>query len=450
MDNKNERGFSSNIGAIIAAAGGAVGLGNIWRFPYVVGQNGGAAFLLMYVLFILLLGIPVMLSEIIIGRRSQRNLVGAFRTLAPKHKAWMGVGVLGLIVAFIIYSFYSVVAGWTLNYIVLSCNGQLMGKNPAEITQMFSSFTQSSFWPLLYQIVFIGITATVVILGVKKGIEKSTTILMPLLLLLIIVMCIRSISLPGAEKGIKFLFKADFSKLNADSFLTALGQAFFSLSIGMGALITYGSYIRKEDNLFTTSLCIAGADTLVAILSGIAIFPAVFAFGLNPTSGPSLVYEVLPNVFNSMHCGQLFAIGFFILLAIAALTSTISLLEVVVLWEIEELKWSRRKAAILSSLCIFLIGIGCTLSFGPLQGFKIFDLTIFEFFDQLTAVYLLPIGALLFTIFIGWYLPKTDVYDELSNGGKLKVRYFKYYYFIVRYIAPIALLIVIITNIIFD
>ncbi len=450
MEHKNERGFSSNIGAIIAAAGGAVGLGNIWRFPYVVGQNGGAAFLLMYVLFILLLGIPVMMSEIVIGRRSQKNLVGAFRALAPKHKAWMGVGILGLIVAFIIYSFYSVVAGWTLNYIVLSCDGQLMDKNPVEITQIFSSFTQSSFLPLLYQIIFIGITATVVILGVKNGIEKSTTILMPLLLLLIIVMCIRSISLPGAEKGIEFLFKADFSKLNADSFLTALGQALFSLSIGMGALITYGSYIRKEDNLFTTSLCIAGADTLVAVLSGIAIFPAVFAFGLNPTSGPSLVYEVLPNVFNSMHFGQPFAIGFFILLTIAALTSTISLLEVIVLWEIEELKWSRRKAAILSSLGIFLIGIGSTLSFGPLQDFKIFDLTIFAFCDELTAVYLLPIGALLFTIFIGWYLPKTDVYDELSNGGKLKVRYFNYYYFIVRYIAPIALLIVIITNIIFD
>lgn len=449
MKHKFERGFSNNMGAIFAAAGGAVGLGNIWRFPYVVGQNGGAAFLLMYVIFILLLGIPVMMSEIVIGRRSQQNLVGAFRTLAPKHKAWMGVGVLGLIVAFIIYSFYSVVAGWTLNYMVLSCSGQLMDKNPVEITQIFSSFTQNSFWPLLYQFIFIGITAIVVILGVKKGIENGTKILMPLLLLLIIVMCIRSISLPGAEKGIKFLFKADFSKLNADSFLTALGQAFFSLSIGMGALITYGSYIRKEDNLFTTGLCIAGADTLVAVLSGIAIFPAVFAFGLNPTSGPSLVYEVLPNVFNSMHFGQAFAIGFFILLTIAALTSTISLLEVVVLWEIEELKWSRRKAAILSSLCIFLIGIGSTLSFGPLQGFKIFDLTIFEFFDQLTAVYLLPIGALLFTIFIGWYLPKTDVYDELSNGGKLKVRYFKYYYFIVRYIAPIALLIVIITNIIF-
>ena len=444
----NNRGFSSNLGAILAATGGAIGLGNIWRFPYTVGQNGGGAFILMYIAFVFLLGVPVMMSEIVIGRRSQQNVVGAFKVLAPKHKAWMGVGILGIAAAFIIYAFYSVVAGWTLNYIVLSSSGQLSEKTPIEISQLFATFTQGSFWPLLYQFIFLGLTAGIVILGVQKGIEKYTKILMPILLCLMILLCVRSLTLSGAREGIDFLFKPDFSKITGDAMLSALGQALFSLSIGMGALITYGSYIRKQDNLFTTSLWIAGADTFIAILAGVAIFPAVFAFGLSPAAGPSLVYEVLPNVFNSMPGGMVFAIGFFVLLSIAALTSTISLLEVLVLWAVEELHWSRRKAAILLSLVIFVIGVFCALSFGPLSEFKILGLTIFDFCDKLTATYMMPIGALLFTLFIGWYLPKADVYDELSNSGQLKARYFKFFYFIVKYIAPLALIIILIAGII--
>ena len=444
----NNRGVTSNLGAIMAATGGAIGLGNIWRFPYTVGQNGGGAFIIMYILFVFLLGVPVMMSEIVIGRRSQKNVVGAFKTLAPKHKAWIGVGVLGIVAALIIYAFYSVVAGWTLNYIVLSSSGQLSGKSPIEISQLFADFTHGSFWPLVYQFVFLGLTAGIVILGVQKGIEKYTKILMPILLLLMILMCIRSLTLNGARQGIEFLFKPDFSKINGNSALNALGQALFSLSIGMGALITYGSYIRKQDNLFTTSLWIAGADTFIAILAGVAIFPAVFAFGLSPAAGPSLVYEVLPNVFNSMPGGKFFAILFFVLLTIAALTSTISLLEVLVLWAVEEMHWKRLKAAILLSLTVFVIGVFCALSFGPLSDFKFLGLTIFDFCDKLTATYMMPIGALLFTLFIGWYLPKAEVYDELSNSGQLKARYFKFFYFIVRYIAPLALLIILITGII--
>ena len=270
---------------------------------------------------------------------------------------------------------------------------------------------------------------------------------MPILLLLMILMCIRSLTLDGARQGIDFLFKPDFSKINGNSVLDALGQALFSLSIGMGAVCTYGSYIRKQDNLFTTSLWIAGADTFIAILAGVAIFPAVFAFGLSPAAGPSLVYEVLPNVFNSMPGGMVFAVGFFMLLSIAALTSTISLLEVLVLWAVEELHWSRRKAAIILSLVVFTIGVFCTLSFGPLSHVTIFGLTIFDLCDKLTATYMMPIGALLFTLFIGWYLPKVDVYDELSNSGQLKARYFKIYYFIVKYIAPLALIIILLTGI---
>ncbi len=444
----NNRGFSSNLGAILAATGGAIGLGNIWRFPYTVGENGGGAFILLYIAFVFLLGVPVLMSEIIIGRRSQKNVMGAFKVLAPKHKGWMGVGVLSIVAALIIYAFYSVVAGWTLNYIVLSGSNQLSGKSPAEISQLFADFTQGSFWPLVYQFIFLGLTAGIVILGVQKGIEKYTKILMPILLLLMILMCVRSLTLDGARQGIDFLFKPDFSKITGDTALEALGQALFSLSIGMGAVCTYGSYIRKEDNLFTTSLWIAGADTFIAIMAGIAIFPAVFAFGLSPAAGPSLVYEVLPNVFNSMPGGTIFAVGFFVLLSIAALTSTISLLEVLVLWAVEELHWTRRKAAILLSLAVFFMGIFCALSFGPLSDFKILGLTIFDLCDALTATYMMPIGALLFTLFIGWYLPKVDVYDELSNSGQLKARYFKIYYFIIRYIAPLALLIVLLAGII--
>lgn len=445
--NNNNRGFSSNLGAILAATGGAIGLGNIWRFPYTVGVNGGGAFIIMYIIFVFLLGVPILMSEIVIGRRSQQNVMGAFKVLAPKHKAWLGVGVLSIVAALVIYAFYSVVAGWTLNYIVLSGSGQLSGKSPAEISQLFADFTHGSFWPLVCQFVFLGLTAGIVILGVQKGIEKYTKILMPILLLLMILMCIRSLTLDGARQGIDFLFKPDFSKINGNSVLDALGQALFSLSIGMGAVCTYGSYIRKQDNLFTTSLWIAGADTFIAILAGVAIFPAVFAFGLSPAAGPSLVYEVLPNVFNSMPGGMAFAVGFFMLLSIAALTSTISLLEVLVLWAVEELHWSRRKAAIILSLVVFTIGVFCTLSFGPLSHVTIFGLTIFDLCDKLTATYMMPIGALLFTLFIGWYLPKVDVYDELSNSGRLKARYFKIYYFIVKYIAPLALIIILLTGI---
>lgn len=445
--NNNNRGFSSNLGAILAATGGAIGLGNIWRFPYTVGVNGGGAFIIMYIIFVFLLGVPILMSEIVIGRRSQQNVMGAFKVLAPKHKAWLGVGVLSIVAALVIYAFYSVVAGWTLNYIVLSGSGQLSGKSPAEISQLFADFTHGFFWPLVCQFVFLGLTAGIVILGVQKGIEKYTKILMPILLLLMILMCIRSLTLDGARQGIDFLFKPDFSKINGNSVLDALGQALFSLSIGMGAVCTYGSYIRKQDNLFTTSLWIAGADTFIAILAGVAIFPAVFAFGLSPAAGPSLVYEVLPNVFNSMPGGMVFAVGFFMLLSIAALTSTISLLEVLVLWAVEELHWSRRKAAIILSLVVFTIGVFCTLSFGTLSHVTIFGLTIFDLCDKLTATYMMPIVALLFTLFIGWYLPKVDVYDELSNSGQLKARYFKIYYFIVKYIAPLALIIILLTGI---
>ncbi|MBR6333094.1 MAG: sodium-dependent transporter [Bacteroidales bacterium] len=446
--NPTPRGFTSNIGAILAAAGGAVGLGNIWRFPYMLGQNGGGAFLLIYIIFVVLIGIPLMMTEFIIGRRSQRNVVGAYKALSGGRKGWVVLGIFGIVAAFLIYAFYSVVAGWTLNYIVLSGSGRLAGLEPDAVANVFANFTQGSLLPLLCQLLFLALTGIVITMGVQKGIENVGKILMPILFLLLILMCVRSLTLSGSQEGMKFLFKPDFSKLTGQSVLSALGQSFFSLSIGMGAMVTYGSYIRKEDRLFKTSIWIALCDLIVAVLAGVVIFPAVFAFGMDPASGPELVYVVLPNVFNNMPAGTLFSLIFFLLLGIAALTSTISLLEIIVAFAVEELHWKRTTASLVSTLLVFVVGAFCTLSFGPLQNAKLFGRTIFDLFDLITASYLMPIGALLMTIFLGWCYPKVEVKDELSNNGTLKVRAFELYYIILRYIAPLALVIILISGII--
>ncbi len=442
-----QRGFTSNIGAILAAAGGAVGLGNIWRYPYMLGQNGGGAFLLVNLFFVLMIGIPLMMTEFVIGRRTQSNVVGAYKKLERK-KGWAAIGYFSILGAVLIYAFYSVVAGWTLNYIVMACTNQLSGLTPNEVADAFASFTSHSFWPVLFQLAFLALTALVISFGVQKGIEKISKILMPVLFFLLLLMVFRSLTLPGAKEGLQFLFKPDFSKLTGAGVLGALGQSFFSLSLGMGAMVTYGSYIRKEDSLFKTSLWISVCDLLVAILAGVVIFPAVFSFGMDPAAGPQLVYVVLPNVFNSMPMGALFAAIFFVLLGIAALTSTISLQEIIVAFSVEELHWSRRKSSIISMISIFVIGIFCTLSFGPIKHWTLFDRTIFDLFDLVTASYLMPIGALATTIFLGWFYPKVEVKDEITNGGALKGRLFELYYFILRFVAPLALIVILVSGII--
>lgn len=442
-----QRGFTSNIGAILAAAGGAVGLGNIWRYPYMLGQNGGGAFLLVNLFFVLMIGIPLMMTEFVIGRRTQSNVVGAYKKLERK-KGWAAIGYFSIQGAVLIYAFYSVVAGWTLNYIVMACTNQLSGLTPNEVADAFASFTSHSFWPVLFQLAFLALTALVISFGVQKGIEKISKILMPVLFFLLLLMVFRSLTLPGAKEGLQFLFKPDFSKLTGAGVLGALGQSFFSLSLGMGAMVTYGSYIRKEDSLFKTSLWISVCDLLVAILAGVVIFPAVFSFGMDPAAGPQLVYVVLPNVFNSMPMGALFAAIFFVLLGIAALTSTISLQEIIVAFSVEELHWSRRKSSIISMISIFVIGIFCTLSFGPIKHWTLFDRTIFDLFDLVTASYLMPIGALATTIFLGWFYPKVEVKDEITNGGALKGKLFELYYFILRFVAPIALIVILVSGII--
>ncbi len=438
--------FGSKFGAIAAAAGSAIGLGNIWRFPYLMGENGGAAFLFIYLGFIFAIGIPVMLSEFVIGRSTQRNPYGAFKILAPK-KHWYLVGLMGVVAAFMILAFYTVVSGWTLEYIYQSIINGFSGKQTTELGQMFDSFKASTFRPILWFVIFMAMTTYIVISGVKNGIEKYTKILMPLLAAILIVLCIRTITLPGASEGLKFIFKPDFSKVTTYTFLQALGQVFFSLSIGMGTLITYGSYMNKKDNLANTAVSVSLADTFVAVLAAIAIFPAVFAFGIEPSEGPGLVFKTLPNIFQQMPGGYFFAILFFVLLSVAALTSTISVLEVIVAYFSEELKMTRKRATIIASASVSILGLATVMSWGSLANVKIFNKNIFDILDFTSANVLLPVGGLLIVGFIGWFHGYKMTKDELSNNSELKARYIPLYMFIIKFIAPIAIALVFLNGI---
>jgi NSS family neurotransmitter:Na+ symporter len=433
--------FSTKFGVIAAAAGSAIGLGNIWRFPYVTGETGGGAFLFIYLICVVAIGVPVMMSEFIIGRSSQKNPYGAFRTLAPR-RPWYLIGLMGVAAAFMILAFYTTVAGWTLEYFYQGLTGNLTGKTDTELTSMFDSFLNGSFRPYLWFLIFMGLTAMIIISGVQKGIERYTKILMPMLFLLLIILCVRSLTLKGSGAGLKFLFHPDLSKITPKVILEALGQAFFSLSIGMGTLITYGSYIRKKENLASTAVSVAFADTLVAVVAGIAIFPAVFALGGSPASDKGLVFIVLPGIFQKMPLGNIVAIMFFILLAVAALTSTISVLEVIVAFLSEELNMKRRSATIIATASVSVLGLLTVASLGHLSNFKIFGLNIFGLLEYLTANIMLPIGGLFIVLFIGWYYKKQLTKDELSNMGTLKAKYIPVFMFLVRYAAPIAITLV--------
>jgi len=442
LTNENSRdGFNSKFGVIAAAAGSAIGLGNIWRFPYVVGENGGGAFLLIYLGFVLLIGIPVMLSEFAIGRSAQKNAAGSFKSLAPG-KPWYIVGLMGIVAAFVILSFYSTVAGWTIEYVIMSLKNGFAGKNQQELNLLFQDFHTGAFKPLLWQIIFMILTALIVLLGVKKGIEKYSKILMPLLLLILFILCIRSLTLEGASEGLKFLFRPDFSKINASVILSALGQAAFSLSIGMGALITYGSYIKKDNNLTKTAFQVSIADVFIAILAGIAIFPAVFAFNISPSEGTGLVFIVLPNIFQQMAGGYIFSLMFFILLLIAALTSSISILEVVVAYLVEEFNIKRKWATILAASAIAFIGVFCTLSFSSLKDVLFFNRSIFDTMDFLSANILLPLGGLLIVLFLGWFYASDKIKNEISNHNQLSMAFYPLFRIIIKFIAPIAITIV--------
>ena len=438
-------GFGSKIGIIAAAAGSAVGLGNIYRFPCELGNNGGGAFLLVYLLIVVCLGIPVMLSEFVIGRATQKNPIGAFKTLRPR-SAWPLFGYLGVFCAFIIMAFYSTVAGWTLEYIVKAVGNQFQGKDLATIEGEFDAFQQVGWKNVLWQCIFIFLTGFVVFKGVANGIEKYAKVLMPLLVVILIVLGVKSLTLPGAGEGFSFLFKPDFSKITGSVLVSALGQAFFSLSMGMGVLITYGSYIKKDDNMASTALSVTLADTLVAVLAGVVIFPAAFSFGVQPTAGMGLVFSTLPMIFNQMTGGYFFCIIFFVLLAVAALTSTISLLEVIVAYLVEEVHITRRWATVLASAGCMAVGVFASLSLKHGTSLTIAGKSFFDGLDFLSAKILLPVGAFFIVLFVGWIMGKKWFNTELTNDGKLKLSIKQVIFFIIKYLAPLAIALIFISG----
>lgn len=438
MTEVNRATFGSKLGVIMATVGCAVGLGNIWRFPYMLGENGGAAFLAVYILCIILLGLPVMLTEFFIGRHSKRNAAGAFKLMAPGTK-WSFIGYNGVLASFLILGFYSVVSGWTLEYMFQAVTGSLSNKSPEAFTQDFALFSSGIFRPIFWTIAFIGMTHFIIVSGVKDGIEKTSKIMMPLLFVILFALCIRSVTLPNAEKGLDFLFKPDFSKLTSAVVLSAMGQAFFSLSIGMGCLITYSSYFDNKTNMQNTALQVTILDTLVAVLAGVMIFPAVFSFGIAPTAGPELVFITLPNVFQQLPLGGLWSLVFFVLLALAALTSTISLHEVATAYIHEEYHISRAKAALFVSGGVLFLGIISSLSIGVWKEYTIFGLTFFDLLDYLTAKIMLPFGGMLICIYVGTRVDKKILKDELTNKGTVPFYFFNTYAFFMKYIAPIAI-----------
>jgi len=447
-DEKKKRdGFGTKIGIIAAAAGSAIGLGNIYRFPCELGNNGGAAFLLIYLMVVIFLGIPLMLSELVIGRHSQSNAVGAFKKLAPK-SAWPIVGYMGVLCGFLIFAFYSTVSGWTLEYIIKAVSNSFHGKDLATIEQDFADFHNMGWRNVMWQAIFIFLTGFIVFKGVQDGIEKYAKILMPLLLVILVVLGIRSLTLPGAKEGLSFLFKPDFSKINSKVLISALGQGFFSLSLGMGVLITYGSYVKKNDNLTSTAFSVVLADTMIALLAGIVIFPAAFSFGVRPTAGMGLVFNTIPMIFNQMAGGYVFCIIFFVLLAIAALTSTISLLEVVVAYITEQLHIKRQWATVIACVATMLLGVFASLSLMENTPFTIAGKTTFDALDFISSNIMLPLGGMLIVIFVGWKLGKTKFFEEVTNEGILKSPLKSMIFFIIKYLAPLAIAVVFISGLI--
>ncbi|MCL3781567.1 sodium-dependent transporter [Prolixibacteraceae bacterium JC049] len=430
--------FGSKFGVVAAAAGSAVGLGNIWKFPYITGEFGGAAFLFVYLGFILAIGLPIMLSEFIVGRGARRNAFGSFKHLAPGTN-WKLVGFLGVGAAFMIQSFYGVVAGWSMRYVELAVEDSFANRSASDIQTLFSSFIEDPVSPLYFQLAFMVLVGAIVIIGVQKGIEQFSKVLMPVLLLIIIYLDIKAVSLEGAKAGLEFLFKPDFSKLTGEGVLSALGHAFFSLSLGMGTLITYGSYIKKDNNLIRTAAQVTAADTIIALLAGVAIFPVVFAMGIEPSSGPGLVFITLPNVFHQIPGGYIFAILFFLLLVIAALTSSISILEVVVAYFSEELKIKRRVATILAVALTSVFGVMCSLSMGIYSDVKIFGYNFFDLLDHIASNILLPLGGMFIALFVGWYLKRNRVAAEINQGGSISDRLLSIFMILVKIVAPLAI-----------
>lgn len=444
---KKNRGFwASRMGFILAASGSAIGLGNVWKFPYITGQNGGGAFVLVYLACIAVVGLPIMLAEFTLGRRTNLNPVGAFQAIRPD-SPWVSTGFMGVLAGFLILSFYAVVGGWTLAYTVKSFSHAVDHfATPQEAGQFFGAFIANPVEVLIYHALFMGLCIAIVIRGVESGIERACDILMPTLVLMLFGLMLRALTLPGAMEGVKFYLYPDFSKISPGVILIAMGQAFFSLSLGMGAMLTYGSYLSEKENLTSATVYVVLFDTLIALLMGMVIFPAVFAMGLEPTEGPSLVFSVLPAVFSGMPFGTVVSIIFFILLAIAALTSGISLLEVVVAYFIDQRGWPRKKAVLIMGSVIYVLGVPSALSFGLLADVKLAGMNFFDHIDNIASNYLLPLGGMLTAIFVGWVWGPKAALEEIEKH-ETRFHWGAAWTFLLRYVSPVLVAIIFLAKI---
>ena len=437
--------FGSKLGVVLATAGSAVGLGNVWRFPYMAGENGGAAFIFIYILCVLILGIPCMVSEFIIGRHGAANTARAYSRISDG-SAWKYVGYLSVLTGFLITGYYAVVSGWCLQYVYGALVGGISG-DTEYVKQYFTEFSSHPVKPVFWAVVFLAITHFVIVRGVRNGIEKVSKMMMPTLFVLLLVIVVASCLLPGAEKGISFLFKPDFSKIDSNVFLGALGQSFYSLSIAMGCICTYASYFSRHTNLLQSALQISVVDCMVAILAGLMIFPAAFSVGISPDSGASLVFITLPNVFYQAFAsmpvvGYVVSVMFYLLLSVAALTSLISLHEVSTAFLQEEMRISRPRAAAIVTASCAVIGMFCSFSLGAYDGLSLFGKSLFDLFDFVTGQIFLPIGGLLTCIFVGWVVPRKIVHDEFTNWGTLRTTFFGIYLFCVRFICPVSIIVI--------
>lgn len=436
-NNPKREKWGSKIGFIFAAAGSAIGLGNIWKFPYIAGEFGGGAFVFVYLISLGIIGFTLMLAEFSIGRHSQLSAVGAFRKINSK---WSFAGALGVLTAFFIMGFYPIIGGWSISYIFKSISGEVISSNPDITANTFINLISGVYTPIFWTIIFMILNIGIVFLGIGKGIEKASKILMPSLFILLIVLAIRTLTLPGAEKGLEFYLKPDFSKINGQVILAAMAHSFFSLSLGMGCMVTYGSYLDKKENLLSNAVIIPLLDTFVAFMAGLVILPAVFAFGFEPNSGPGLVFITLPAVFSTMPAGQIFAVLFFVLLTVAALTSSISLLEVVVSYFIDQKGWKRSKAVLFNSIIMFILCIAASLSNGVWANIKLFGLGFLDIFDYIASYVLLPIGGIFVSIFIGWVWGQKDALQEVTNNGTIKFRLGKVWVALLKFVLPLLIL----------
>lgn len=437
--------FATKFAAIATTVGSAVGLGNIWRFPYEAGAHGGGAFMLCYLAFVFLIGVPVLCAEYCMGRATRSNIFGAYRKLAPRHK-WHFSGYLGIFASLMILSFYSVVAGWTIEYCISSVAGNLDFSDKAVGHGQFIELT-TGWRPILWTVIFLFCNTFILLGGVTKGIERASNILMPLLFLLLIIFCINSLTLPGCREGLEFLFRPDFGAITPTVVLGALGQSFFSLSLGLGCMMTYASYFSADTRLGKTALVTASLDSLVAILAGVIIFPAVFSFGLSPEAGPTLVFEVLPFIFSRIPGGMIWSTLFFLLLFLASLTSTVSMSEISITYFCEEKKMGRRKATLLSSAIALAGGLLCALSFGPLKDFTIFGKTFFDLFDYVSSNVLLPIGGMICSLFVGWRMESKLIECQFTDNGTRSFPFLQALVFFLKWICPTAIFIIFLNSI---